>query len=289
MSNPKKQHYVPQTYLRNFTDQSGYIQVYDKNMDQYFKQTPANAGYSKHFYTVDINGDNDFFIEKLLAEHVDSLLSPIIRKIEEGELITDQDKKDIAIFLTFQHLRTPAQRKNYNNMVDQFYKKVNKILFSMKKVNGKLEYSDEEISQIENIFKNEEYKVIVPKEQSLAFMLDFSEEMSRMLANHNIIILEASQKSEFITSDNPYCMVKEKWSLEYSGYGVINTTKVFPLTPRYLLILKDPGKKVIKIKQDKAVVREFNFLIAKWADRFLFSRNELLLKSLVRKLKNKGK
>ncbi|MGG1677717.1 DUF4238 domain-containing protein [Neobacillus sp. NRS-1170] len=288
MSNPKKQHYVPQVYLKHFTHESGFLFIYDKATDEFRKQTPANTGYSKHFYTVEKNGEKDYTIEKLLAAHVDTLYQPVIKKIERKEILTREDKVNLAIFLSFQHLRTPAQRKNYHHMVDEFYKKTSKIIFQMKKVHGQLEnYNEHEIEMLEDIFENEKYDVEVPKEQSLELMLKFSEEMSTMLSNHNFVILEASSKSVFITSDDPYCMVKEKWSEPWSGYGIINTTKLFPLTPRHLLVLKDPGEKMFYMQMDKSQVREINFTIALWSDRFVYSSNEILLKSLVAKIKKK--
>ncbi|PKF90561.1 hypothetical protein CW306_03390 [Bacillus sp. BA3] len=282
VSNPKKQHFVPQVYLNYFADEASYFNIFDKSLDKIWRQTPANAGYSTHFYTVEIEGEKDFFIEKLLAESVDSLYSRLIKKIEEKEPLTKNDKIDLSTFIAYQHLRTPAQRKNYNNMVISSHKKINKLVFSMKKNKGQLEdYTVSEIESLSDTFINGKYDVDVPKERSLGFMLDFSKEMTTMLSNHNFIILEASKRAEFITSDNPYCMVKEKWSENWSGFGVINTTKFFPLTPKYLLVLKDPGNKFEYMKVNKSDVRSLNRLIFSWADRFIFSRNSTLLDSLI--------
>ncbi|MGY3315776.1 hypothetical protein ACV242_004272 [Peribacillus simplex] len=288
MSNPKKQHYVPQVYLNFFAEESGFLNIYDREKDEFRKQTPAKAGYSTHFYTVEVNGEKDYSIEKMLANHVEGIYKPVIKKIENRESLTREDKESLAVFIAFQHLRTPAQRKNYNDMVDNFTKQVSKIAFEMQKVHGQLEgFDDDEIEFLGETIENEKYDVKVPKEHSLEFMLSFSEKLSHMLLNHNFAIIKASSKSEFITSDNPYCMVKEHWSPSWSGYGVVNTTKIFPLTPRYLLVLKDVGDNVVYMQLGKAEVREMNFTIASWSDRFLYSKNEFLLKSLVEKIKKK--
>lgn len=286
MSNPKKQHFVPQSYLKHFTNSDGFLHIYDLVSDQFRVQTPGSTGYSNNFYTVEIDGNKDYSIEKMLAVNVDSLYNPIVSKIANREVLTHEDKINLATFLTFQHLRTPAQRKNYDKMVETFYKKSSKIIFQMKKVHNQLEhYSSEDLESLEDILENEKFQVNVPKEQSLGFMLKFSEEMIQMLTNHNFVIIEASNKSEFITSDNPYCMVKEKWTAPYEGYGIINTTKIFPITPKHLLVLKDPGDKMFYMKMSKAQVRSFNFIIFDWADRLLFSRNKLLIQSLVKTYK----
>lgn len=288
MSNPKKQHYVPQVYLKRFTDDNRFIHIYDKVKDEFRRQTPANTGYSRHFYTVEVDGKKDYSIEKALALHVDTLYQPVMNKIVNKETLTFEDKEKLAVFVTFQHLRTPKQRNNYNQMVDDFYKQTSKIIFEMKKVHGMLDDFDPQvIESIEDIVKNERFIVDVPNEQSLLLMSELSGKMSAMLARHNFIIIEASSKSEFITSDHPYSMVKENWSPAWSGYGIVNTTKLFPLSPRFLLMLKDPGDKITYYRLNKSQVRDMNMTIASWSDRFLFSSNETLLRSLVEKIKNR--
>lgn len=288
MSNPKKQHYVPQVYLQNFKDDDGYIYIYDIEKDQFRRQTPQNAGYNKHFYTVEIDGEKDYFIEQFLSHHVDSKYSDVIKKIENGEDLALEDKQNLALIIAFQHLRTPSQRENYNNMVDSAVKQINKIMFSYKKqLNAKIGVTDEEYELLKNTIENENYSVIAPKEHSLALMLDFAEEMANMLLNHNIAILECGKNTQFITSDNPYCMIKEKWSNQWEGYGVINTIKFFPITPKFGVILKDPGNKVIYLKPNTRQVRNLNLLVASWAQRNIFAKNKVLLESIVKAHKKK--
>ena len=141
---------------------------------------------------------------------------------------------------------------------------------------------DEEFARI---IEKGDYDIKVPPENSLAFLVSFVEEMAEMLAKQNIVVLKASKKSEFITSDNPYTMVKEKWAAEWEGFGVINTTKIFPLSPQYLLLLKDVGNKMIypPVISSKDI-RVYNQQIATWSDRYLFARNEYLLRSLIKKM-----
>ena len=284
MSVPKKQHYVPQVYLRNFTDKDSYYYVFDKSTNKKWRQTPSNSGYSKHFYTVEVDGEKDYFIEKLLAEKVDSLLPEIIVNLQRKKVFNEKDRKDLATFLAFQYLRTPAQRKNYNRMIEKGHKRILKLLFSMEKYHGLLEnkIADDQINSIEHILNSEDYEIAVSKEGSLKLMLEFADEMIQMLSNHNIIVLEASSKSEFITTDNPYCMVKEKWSESWSGYGVVNTAKFIPLTPKLAILLKNPGKKMIYVKASKSDVRVYNKLAYEWADKYIFCRIPVLLDSLTK-------
>lgn len=287
MSNPKRQHYVPQTYLNHFSDESGYLHIYDKVKDEFRKQAPVNAGYSKHFYTIDYNGEKDFFIENALAQRIDILYNPIVEKVTKNEILNNKDKQNLGLYLACQHLRTPAHRKNYNQMFETGVKQLTKLKYSFQKHHEIL--TDEmKHPELESIIENEEYTVDVPKEYSLELLMSFADEMGNMLSRHNIIVIKASSKAEFISSDNPYNMYKEDWVQPWEGLGVINTVKIFPLTPKYILILKGVGENMIytpPLARDK--VRDFNFQVASSSDRYLFSGNEPLLRDLVRRIKKK--
>lgn len=289
MSDPIKQHYVPKVYLKYFTNEDGYLNIYDLKKDQIRKQTPKKTALVRHFYTVDVDGKNDYTIENIMAREVETLYDPVICKIENKEPLTVEDKLNLATFIAFQYLRTPTRRNNYNHMIERFQKDRNKIIFELKKVNGQLDHlGEKEIEKTGEIIMNEDYDVNVSKHESLNFMLNHVGEMSLMLSNHNLLILEASKKSEFITSDNPYCMIKENWEDKWRGYGIVNTVKYFPLTPKYLLILKDPGDSVVYMKTDKVFVRKLNLLICKWADNLIFSKNRVLLENIAEKIRNKN-
>lgn len=283
MSNPKKQHYVPQTYLRQFTGDNGTLSIYDMVKKEFRKQKPSAVGYSTHFYTVEIEGEKDYFIEKYLAEHVDVLYPDLLLKISNKQIFNAADRKKLGIFLAAQYLRTPAQRKNYNRMIQQETKQINRLVHSARENLGQLTDAMKN-QKIAKVIKEGTYEVNVPKERSLYFLLSFIEEMATMLTKQNIIILEACKKSEFITSDNPYTMVKDKWARGLPGFGIINTTKVIPFSPKYLLLLKDVGDKVLypQIVSSKEV-RVYNQHITNWADRYLFAKNEYILKSMVHK------
>jgi hypothetical protein len=71
---PKRQHYVPQFYLDNFTVRGGArntlgFWVYDKSVGEPRWQTPINTAVESYFYTVTrADGGRDHQVETLLAE-----------------------------------------------------------------------------------------------------------------------------------------------------------------------------------------------------------------------------
>lgn len=283
MSEPVKQHYVPQTYLRNFTDSSGFIHTYRHENKKFIKQTPKNTAFQKNFYTIENEGNKDYTIEKILAENVDNLYNPLINKISRNEQLTAQERYDLSLFITIQYLRTPHQRETLNDTTADLYKHIAGMTLNYGASQGDLDPK-----RVQDMLDNDEIDVTVPKDFSLKFMLDFSEKMTDMIYKHQFIIAEASSKSEFITSDNPYCMIKEKWSGDYEGFGIYNTKKCFPLSPKYLLVLQSPknykfDNKIHYIKHGKKDVRRLNMLTAYWSHDFVYSSNEFILQSIVSK------
>ena len=46
----KKQHYVPQFYLRNFTSDDNKLWVFDRVKEEYYFRTPKEVCYEKYLY-----------------------------------------------------------------------------------------------------------------------------------------------------------------------------------------------------------------------------------------------
>ena len=135
----KKQHYIPRFYLRRFTDDAGYLHIYDFDKQRYIKSVPKEFGYEKYLYetrlskpnrmgeqfllTNDIEnifakyeGEFDSFLKKL-----DSICTPNQRK---GALILHGQEKDILRrFIANLFFRNPVtmDRMNLNEVPDDFF------------------------------------------------------------------------------------------------------------------------------------------------------------------------
>jgi hypothetical protein len=104
----KIQHYVPQFVLRNFAadDKKKHIFVFDKLHENKFKAAIKNIGAENAFYDYD---DTDLKppIESKLAS-LETLTSPIIRRIVKNESLgslNEKDKSIISFFCAVQMLR----------------------------------------------------------------------------------------------------------------------------------------------------------------------------------------
>jgi len=69
MANPsRRHHYLPQFYLRRFTDEEGLVSLFDRETKEFRRQPPVNTALRKHFYTVtDADGLKSDGIEQMFS------------------------------------------------------------------------------------------------------------------------------------------------------------------------------------------------------------------------------
>ena len=85
MSNtPKRQHIVPQFILRNFVNNDGKLNCFDKGSGKVYKATPPNAFVVKYMYTHQSeDGTTSTYVESELS-HLEGRASAIVRKLIES-------------------------------------------------------------------------------------------------------------------------------------------------------------------------------------------------------------
>jgi len=121
-----KQHYVPQFYLKNFTNSNGKINVYDTIRDNRYVTSPAKECYEKYFYDIDldifkkfVHSDQNY--EELvddkirtLNEEVSAILMDFLSKVRHHENcfnFPSNQRDKLYNFIILQIIRTPYYRK----------------------------------------------------------------------------------------------------------------------------------------------------------------------------------
>jgi Protein of unknown function (DUF4238) len=121
MSDPKLHHYVPQFYLRRFSDTFDRLWAWDRDMDRVFITSPRSVAAERSFYYLDVlaeHGHDPLTMEKQFAslEHETACItSQWIEWIRDGSLgmqipIPDQNRAVVALFIALQFLRTADSR-----------------------------------------------------------------------------------------------------------------------------------------------------------------------------------
>jgi hypothetical protein len=134
----KNQHYVPQFLLRNFaTGKKKHIYIFDKRLEKTFKNTVRNIGAENAFYNYDDNGVK-FSIDPKL-EALETLASPIIKRIIDNESLGSLNAKDksiLSLFCAVQMLRVKFPRESLGELNNTLKELIEKAGGQIDKVEG---------------------------------------------------------------------------------------------------------------------------------------------------------
>lgn len=275
----KKQHYIPQFYLKFFSD--------DKNNLRSLKLEDNRVGNSRHYSAFGYKPY--FYAEKTgvaddLSQHVESWLGyfenilshslpVVISKILKSDRINDNDKYILSAFMCMLWLRTPYMRKQLEQMEVQLSKKITEF--------NKTRNNETEASNISHL-------------KFMVSTFGFNDAgFTNMFFGHTWRIYIAKGKQKFITSDSP---VSEVFLPPKSFFGnsFLDRDKYFPLTQEILLELTTPTQ-VIKTKRktlfdtDIEKVKYLNLITAWHSTEYIYSNSKETLDELAEKRNNPGK
>jgi hypothetical protein len=242
MIGSKKQHYVPQLYLRSFTSGTGQISVFDKATRRSYASSVRDAGHENHFLSIpelDGSAGPGSHFEALFQE-VEApaaiALANVVSAAEEHRLMfLDQGEREIlARFLAVQFLRTPEARTR----VIEALECLTRSIMSIKARQNAMEWDHKTISEAARIPVEKYARVhaqfgLNPEQiATIAYALD----------SHVWRVMINCSDHPFYTSDNPlafHCHVPRPGrGVGIATYGV---EVAFPLSPRLMLTLVHRG------------------------------------------------
>jgi hypothetical protein len=241
LSNPKKHHFVPQWYLKQFVDHDGHLNLYDKVNGLWRRQKPKEVMHRNKYYHQGWapEGVDENILEKTLGNHIEPRGKDAIEKILAwDEDITSREWADFVIYMTFQTLRIPKRAEL-----------AKELLRSHVLING-----DPEVSKL--VFEG---KVLLKINDSFRF--DFMKMASTNLYRYFLRMdweIVVPEDSEFVTSDCPVTFFNPEIDprLE-AGLGLVGTVVLFPLRPDRLLLMRHP-EALIEGCNLLSVVPEYN-------------------------------
>ncbi|MCH7770511.1 MAG: DUF4238 domain-containing protein [Bacteroidetes bacterium] len=294
--NPKRQHYLPKFYLSGFT-RDGLFWVYDRNKNEFRKQTPINTAIEKDYYSfTDKNGKKNTSIEKILAD-VEGRIVPVINKIKRQEKINDDDKGIMSLFLSILKYRVPEFEKLSNEIAQKMSE------FMMKNIINSREQAAIMMKQYEKdtgktidispdvlyeYTQNAQFNIMVDKNTILKQMLDNSIRNTGWLYNMNWVVLNAPKKASFLTTDNPFVLLPPTgFPIGVRGYGLRTNgvKKIIPLSKQQCITIGSPVNEFRYVDVDIKTVRDPNTFVVSRCDRFVIGRDENLLRSIVKRTK----
>lgn len=111
MSTSVKHHFIPQFYLKRFTDETGRFYIYKVKEDRFVRNGklfyPSEYFFEKNSNTVELDGGRPDFIE-FEYSHLDSEIAAIIEKVDKGsQSLTLHEWEKIQYFIVLMYWRSP--------------------------------------------------------------------------------------------------------------------------------------------------------------------------------------
>lgn len=246
-----KNHYVPQFYLKNWSQDRKKIWVYSLLVPHakvpYWQ--PKSIEYIavwNDFYTRH-NGEkevDDF--EKWFNKEFETPVEPVIQKLIDNKPITRQEEILLTHYVMAQDLRVPAR---VNFMLDIATKTVKSIMnsFSLDNVkkedilNAKLHAIDDLLPinvHVDREKQEIEMSTFVGKSVYLSSLKFLLTSTIKKVENYRWHVVRAVDGVSFPTSDNPVILLNYYSKNNYDfngGWGVKHVNIIMPLSPECLL------------------------------------------------------
>jgi hypothetical protein len=265
MPEKKKQHYVSQFLLRNFSCEASedLINFYDRKSDRTHRQAVIKTqAQEKYFYGEDLTFENFLGITEKKA-------APVIREIfETGKLPPKEDirYKRLLHFIMLYSFRTKAateHTEDYLNAMMREYAKYSDEL-------GQIDWNEYRLSHPE------------PGAMNLAYYMDNWVVGADL---EPLLLVNLTNKDFFISDDpliqyNPFMQSRKCY---WNANSLMNKGLIllFPLHPKWYIMLYDPCVYDVLVSRDLVVVDKssdvykINLLQTVYADRFVYFSDSL--------------
>ncbi|MEZ4972485.1 MAG: DUF4238 domain-containing protein [Cyclobacteriaceae bacterium] len=266
MTISKRHHYLPQFYLRGFTNDQEEFFVFDKVSEEIRKSNPINSFFENHRNTAKVQEEKSALLEDMYA-HFDSVTAPQLEKIriatQDNFVLEPEILHRIKMFITQMYWRVPENDQ-------EFEKVINDLSFSdagfdfVDKVTGKSVATKELQEQMKDIdLFRKMYRVIIP--------LISAQEKYKSIDYENWRVYFRGNKFQ-LTSDNPLIIEK------FVDFSSLNRELLFPLCSDKIFVhtIRPKPKNLPSI-----FLLHLDMLIIQQATRFVCCSDRFYLEYLV--------
>ncbi|WDL99794.1 DUF4238 domain-containing protein [Alicyclobacillus sp. ALC3] len=230
----KRQHYVPEMYLRNFADHREYIWAFNKETRSVFNTPIKNVAQERYFYD---DADGPQYVEQYFSS-LENDIAPILRRIistfylsdvhrlVNKTILTVADKTNLAWFIATQFLRTSDMRA----WVTDFHEKLITAYAKTQLPSGTLR-------NLRIKLKKDSYQY-----SHAMFMFDekLVTKLTEILFEQIWTVVTRSDDGVFYTSDTPViCFNHVDGTLQVGGLGKPGIEVIYPLNSRLVLVIRE--------------------------------------------------
>lgn len=286
---PRKHHYVPVFYQKNFTNDAGLLWVYDRVRQSHKELHPLSVCFEKDLYTVKPEGKPpDTQVEKKLLQFVDSAGSVGIRDFLSNKP-NQSAEQELALFMAFQWNRVPTMSRDIRVTYAKLIEELCRVSFSsVERAKSILDQVEAETGDavglsLESMVRDiteKRFEIVATERAFLGTMIRQSMKLAGVLRRLDWEVLIAPPETGFIICDCPVVVVPPRGSGQV-GFVVPGSAKYFPLSSGLCIRLGEPGKRRRLRELDKESVRTVNLNIAANSERFIMGRSRVQLENIV--------
>lgn len=288
----KKQHYIPQYYLKNFGN-NNHIHIYDLKTKTEFSNSISNIAFKKYFYNVDVDVFNkmiigeDFsepdFIDKIINKHNESILAPFFDSFNSTrQRLIDKDYREVVSIIDFYSLVDFILVQTYRNpKLSSIYRTIDDIIKSEYEPNSTKNY-DSVVRGLVLLFLFNELHygrvTEMKKEVKDAFALIRDEIvlMKELLTNSHKVVFWNRTSVDFLSSDCAMGFLRSDSRDLFTSVFVPINTKVGVLLINKGSVLYDKEEwesGVINNVEEKDIkqILALNQTLIEKANRFVYS------------------
>jgi hypothetical protein len=221
----KSHHYVPESYLKRFTDSTGYLHIRDTARNQTRYQTPKKVMKTDAYYRQAWapSGINPNVLEDGLASGIEDQVKRVIDcLIDSPGDLTDDCAATLVVYLEIQRIRVPRQAAWAKAL--------------MRETILRLAPAD-----ITSQINSGAFQLTMKDSARFDYMSMAIGTLHPWLARMEWEIFEAEVGSSFITTDSPVSFYNSACPPPAEpGIGLAGTIVFFPLSSRKLLLMRHP-------------------------------------------------
>ncbi len=254
MNKTRKNHFLPEFYLKGFLNESQKLFSCRKvrgSWQYYGEKDPGEIFFKKKMHP---QLHEDFLSTR------ESIWNKIFEKLRKKDLfsIKEDEYYKIGEFAAWQFLRLPNSMKIAKDFNDEQVQK------SLSKIDAEVRLSEKQKLFTKDLFP----KIINSPEVQLHFRSNSVKEFSKMIFYRGWVFLVAPNDINFLTSDSPF----------YAG-GAVGNQHFIPLTKTVMLLIGNKPLEKLEIipyfPACEKMVNNLNFHIAKLASEYIAGPNRI--------------
>jgi hypothetical protein len=279
---PKRHHFVPVTYLRNFVDASGHLRVFRKDDPaRPFRQRPESTGFERYYYSQygDAGERDDDRLEGLFSK-IETHWPAVVAALANRAPMFPAAQY-ITTFLSLMRVRVPAFRDSAELHLGHLVHTEALCLHAA----GKLTPPPDDFPDL-----IDKIQVTIDPQKSLEMMAQALDDIGKLFGTLSFDVLHNATDRAFLTSDNPVIYYDPRIrALAMRPYTIPRDASrvelLFPVSATMVLRGRtrprrsDIGHRTIS---DRRTISRINRLICRFGYRTIFAtdlREALLIKS----------